>query len=124
MKLLDLWNSKEAMMRLSQEKLSPKMSYRVMKLIDTFNKELEPVEKTRQELVKKHGQTKEDGSCQIPDNDFVHLNAFFNDFNEVLDETVQVDYQPLNLGALNVSPNDLKNLLPFLDEEYLKTLEE
>jgi hypothetical protein len=79
---------------------------------------------TRQELVKKYGQSKDDGSCEIPREDFVNLNAYFSDFNEVLYETVKIDYQPLNLGDLNVSPNDLKNLMPFLDEEYLKQLEE
>lgn len=124
MKLIDLWNAQEAISNICKEKLSPKMSYRALKLRDTILNEIGPIEKTRQELVKKYGVTKEDGSCEIPPNDFVHLNAFFNDFNEVLDETVQIEYLPLNLGALNVSPNDLKNLLPFLDEEYINSLKE
>ncbi len=123
MKLLDLWNAQEAISNVCKERLSPKMSYRAMKLRDTILKEIEPIEKTRQELVKKYGQTKEDGSCEITSEQTINLNAYFSDFNEVLDETVQIEYKPLNLGTLDVSPNDLKNLMPFLEDEYLKELE-
>jgi hypothetical protein len=44
MKLLDLWNAQEAIGNVCKERLSPKMSYRAMKLREVILKEIEPID--------------------------------------------------------------------------------
>lgn len=127
MKLVTIWNAREAFSKLAQLKKSPKLAYRLMKYAKKFSSEFDTCEARRIECVYEAAGV-EPGTPDInllPSTpEFV---SFVTKFNEFLDN--ESDLEPVGIGmdALveslsaesgNVmSENDLALLEPFFQEK-------
>ena len=108
-KLSDLWNARATLGKLATMSFKAKTSYKLMKLIDQANKELEPFGKVRQEVFLKYGD--QDGEKIVVRQD--EIEAFTKEMEELdhqevdlkftvtLDELSNADLTPSELFDLN-----------------------
>ncbi len=101
--------------RIVDQKLPIRMAFRFTRLIRELNKEWTSLEKLRDGLIKEHGEKVEggaDGSFTVPPE---NREAFFKEFQELLAETVEVEWDLISieepgLAELQLSVKDLSTL--------------
>lgn len=111
-KLFEIFNAKAALDSLFNSPMPAKLSYRIADIIDAVNPEFEKIEKIRQKLVEKHI---EEGEKQVTKN----LNEFSEEFNDLLQEEVEIDYEPTVSvedlpDDLSMSPRQIRRIKMFL----------
>lgn len=95
-----------------------KISYRLSKLLNFFDKEIITVEKARVELVKKYaGENKdEEGGIRVAKE---HEEEFRTEFEKLLTEEVEFSFEPIlidELGNIKMSPMDLARINKIIKE--------
>ena len=107
-KLSDLWNARATLGKLATMSFKAKTSYKLMKLIDQANKELEPFGKVRQEVFLKYGD--QDGEKIVVRQD--EIEAFTKEMEEL--ELQEIDLKfPVTLDELSnadLTPSELFDL--------------
>ena len=94
------------------------ISYRVNKLIDEVNPELERFEKTKNELIKKYGEEKkkkdsEETYVEVkPEN----IQTFFAEMEALSKEVVKLKYEPFNI-AKACNAEDIKKIKLSFDNQ-------
>ncbi len=90
-----------------REKLNLATKYRLSKLADELAKEKQLIEKLKNDLIKEHGEEKEDGTVTIEmfeDESKTKLNPKFIEvqqrYIELLDEKKEIEYTPLSISDL------------------------
>lgn len=90
-----------------KEKLNLATKYRLSKLADELAKEKQLIEKLKNDLIKEHGEEKEDGTVTIEmfeDESKTKLNPKFIEvqqrYIELLDEKKEIEYTPLSISDL------------------------
>ena len=113
--------------RIVDQKLPIRMAFRFTRLIRELNKEWTSLEKLRSELIETHGEKVEgqEGSFTVPPE---NREAFFTEFQELLAETVQVEWELVSidepgLAALELSVKDL-SVLGWLFTEFKQMADE
>ena len=103
----DVFGFTRPLQELSTKELSIKTSYRILKIVKQIETQLSIIEKMRVDLVKKHGGADEKGNVNIsPGSDA--FNAFIIDFNEVLEQPVSINIEPVPLpDTLEISASSL-----------------
>ena len=120
---------------LSNKDLPVLVSYRINKLIDEINPEFEAFEKSKNELIKKYGEEKqEEGKDSIvevkPDN----LQNYFKELEDIVKEEISLKYEPFNIAAafnaddikkIKIGPPNQRLLEPFFTgwEEAIARME-
>lgn len=101
-------------------------TFRLTKIVSRAREDFNAIEKIRDRLVRQHGVavTNEDGvetGYQVPDD---KRAAFFNDFVEVLNEEVEIDWTPISVDSLpnvRLSINELAAVsFLFVETEELR----
>lgn len=94
-KLVDIVNAKETLQKLMNEKLPVFLSYKLAKVMKEISTELDSVEASRTNLVKKHGEKIEDkpgDSWQVSKE---NLEAFHKEFEELLQMEAELNFDPI-----------------------------
>ena len=104
-KLLTLWESSQAIAEIKVLSFNAIKSYKLCKLFDEIQTELNQLEKVRKELVKKHGKPDEKGDISILPSEPA-FKIILTEFNALLDE--EVDLKHLN-DDVKINLDDLKN---------------
>ena len=110
-----VYSSFNLLSRIVDQKLPIRMAFRFTRLIRELNKEWTSLEKLRDGLIKQHGEQVEggaDGSFTVPP---ANREAFFVEFQELLAETVEVEWDLVSieepgLSELQLSVKDLSTL--------------
>lgn len=125
--LSQVYSSFTLLGRIVDQKLPIRMAFRFTRLIRELNKEWTSLEKLRDGLIKKYGAEKEDqkGAFTVPTE---NREAFFKEFQELLKETVQVEWDLVSieepgLASLELSVKDL-SVLGWLFTEFKQMADE
>lgn len=107
-KLFELKNMEKSLGNLLMKELNIKLSYRLGKFLKKVNEEFNELEMSRVKLVKKYGKHEENSDKYevLPEN----INNFSNEYNQLLDEEIQIDIEPIcleELGDIKLSPVDM-----------------
>jgi len=106
--LKDLWNARATLGKLAGMSFKAKTAYKLMKLIDQVNKEIEPFGKVRQELFQKYGEQEGDRVTIKPEN----IEIFSKELEELESQEIELKYT-VNLdeiGEAQLSPSELYDL--------------
>lgn len=120
-KVLQIFSAKDALIKLSQESLPIKASFRIAKFIDAIKPTLTVVDKQRNDLILKYGQEIEDENGQkiFSIRDEESIQKFSEEFNEVLEEEVEIsDFKPVTLNDIEnvkMTPLEVSVLEPFIE---------
>jgi hypothetical protein len=120
MKVLDLYNVKESLERISKLDLPIRAAFKVVRLIEKLNKEFVVVEPLRQKLFEKYGEKAEDleNAMRIKEE---NKPAFQKEWEELLLTEMNLDFVPLRAEEFGedtkIQPQDLMNLQPFMERE-------
>lgn len=113
--------------RIVDQQLPIRMAFRFTRLIRELNKEWTSLEKLRDGLIKQYGEEVEGqaGSFTVPPD---NRAVFFKEFQELLSETVQVEWDLVSieepgLASLELSVKDL-NTLGWLFTEFKQMADE
>lgn len=106
---------KDPMIALLDEKLPIKQAWKLNKLAKAFEKELQEIEEFRVNLVRKLGVQEEGNeeaeAISVPAD---NMEAFVTEFNELLNQEVTIDFDPIDIDSLGedikVSSKDLMSL--------------
>lgn len=109
-KLSQIYNSIEALNRLSEMALPVSISYKLVKLIKQLSNEVDSLEKLREKLIKKHGKPDETGNITVSDE---NKQEFLNEFTTLLNTKITLDFEPISLDSikdLTMSVSDMGRL--------------
>ena len=105
---------------ITQMTLPIRVSYRLSKLLNFCNNELNIIEKSREELIKKYGTQvpNRPGELQVsPENE----DKFREEFAQLLLEEVETDFEPIKISEfgedMKISPAELASLSKILGED-------
>lgn len=105
----ELYNAYQATALLSKNKLPVKGAYWLARLIRKLESEYQAIETQKNDLIRKHGKTKEDGSAQV---EAAEIPAFMAEFSQVLSSELEVDCPMTDLEALGNGDIDGAALVP------------
>lgn len=122
--LNELLNSAGTLKILSTKSLKGKTAYKVARILREAEKELTLFNETRMNLIKKYGETKEDGElvtnengdCTIKEE---HIAAFNNEINDLLNNKIEINVDKIKINELeelNFTPTEIINLEAFIEE--------
>ena len=86
--LKDLWGAREIFSRMSGMKFKAKTSYKLMKMFDQANHELEPFGKVRRELFEKYGEERDGMFVVKPEN----MEEFTKEIEELASQKVDLKF--------------------------------
>lgn len=120
-KLKELRDITGSLAKLVTMDLPVKISYRMTKIAKLIKNELQEVEDQRTELVKKYGEKTEQG-LMVKEK----IEEFNKEFNEFLDEEIEISYIPVNLSSIEdrkLSALDMLNLEIFIKDDDDEVIE-
>ena len=92
-RLIDIYSSVTVLNKLVEEPLPTKISFKLMKLLNTLNSEVKLVEEQRLKLVKQYS---EDGNMVSEQN----KEVFVKEFSEFLNDEIEVVWEPIEVETL------------------------
>lgn len=118
-----LVNSTEVLQKLANAELKAKLAWEVSRMLKAAETEIQGFNDARLKVINKFGTkdengeliTDENGNCRI---DPAHMNEFTEEMNELLQGTVEINANKLDINALdnvNFTPSDMARLEPFVD---------
>jgi hypothetical protein len=99
--LAELKGMESSLTKLLDQQLAVKISYRLSKVLRLISKELTDIEDHRRRLIREHGTELADGNVTITDPE--KLKLFQDEFNELLRETITLDFDPIAIDDLGDS---------------------
>jgi hypothetical protein len=113
---LDIWQAREPLQTLLEERWPVKTAYWLAKLARKLNEQRATIEAVRVKLVKQYGEQDERGQMQVkPDSPL--WAAFACEFNDLLALEVEIDGEAVALPeveGLTLKPETLLVLEPFV----------
>ena len=122
-KLLELREMSSALGKLLSSTMPVKQSYRMSKLAKCITKEMNDIEESRNDLIKKFGDKNDKGQIEIIDND--KKEEFNKEFADLLKEEVEITFVPIdleNIGEAKLTPFDIVALDIFLDDKSVERM--
>ena len=131
-KFKDMRGVQIALVELGKNRLGMKVNHWVDRWFERIGKEIEIVEKSRLKLCEKYCKKDKDGKCVMKqEGDQSHyeiddLKSFEKEYNELLEQSIDVDLRPLILDDkdIKMEPFLQKLLYPICDPEFIKSLED
>ena len=115
-KMRELVEAQPAFQELSETKLRAGASFQLARIIKVVQKELQAFSERRDEIARKYGNAKEDGSYEIPEEKVGEAQA---EFDELLDTELSLTFDPLSvptLGDAEIKPAMFVVLERFIQE--------
>jgi len=104
----DIRIMKDPMIKLLDQELPIKVAWSLTKLVKVFDKELSEIEDFRVSLIKKMGESDENGSIKVPEE---KMNEFIEKFNELLQTEIEVEFEPIDIDKLGDIKIDTQSLI-------------
>jgi hypothetical protein len=109
-KLSQVYNSMEALNRLSELPIPVTISFKLAKLLKQLTNEIELLEKLRQKLIKQYGKEDETGNFTVLEE---NKEVFFKEFTDLLNTKITIEFEPISIDLiknLNLSISDMSRL--------------
>lgn len=112
----EIFNAKEPLEKLLQEKLPVKTSYGLAKLAAKLNDQLQVIEKVRQGLFQTYGKQNPDNPMQMTvDPQSENFPKFASEFGELMSQEVEIVFEVVTLpDTLEIEPATLMALDKFI----------
>ena len=110
-KLIQILSARDTLSRLGERTLPVKQSYRLAKLIKAINNEMSVYEGERIKLCEKYGTLSEDKTKY----DIHDMEGFTRDFEELLNQEVELEAKPIDISSLELSAQDIIKIEPFIE---------
>ena len=112
----EIFNAKEPLSKLIQEKLPVKTSYGLAKLASKLDAQLGVIEKVRQGLIQTYGEKDPDNPMQIRvDPQSENFPKFAEEYGELMAQEVEIVFDVVTLpDTLEVEPSTLMALDKFV----------
>lgn len=110
-KLENIFFSESALLRMIQQDMSIKTAYKLDKLLNALQKEMEFIETNRIKLVEKYKD--ENSTAVAPEN----VNLFNKEFKDLLEIEIELNAEPFNmkeLESVTLNYQEYKNIQPFI----------
>lgn len=125
LKLEQLVNSANALKNLSNKPLKAKSAYATARILKAADQEMTSFNDTRMELVRKYGIKDENNELILDENgnaqiDLEHRNAFNEEFNELLQSSIEINANKIrldDLGDIDFTPSEMAQLEDFIEVE-------
>lgn len=115
LKISQIVTMQQPIQKLMQENMPIKAAYRLSRIANIIDQEMQTIEQKRAELVKKYGEDNGEGNYKVkPEN----LTIFYNEYQNLLDEEVDLNISPIQIEMLEntkMSPAAINALEPILD---------
>ena len=110
----DVFGTRETLPELLKERLPIKTSYWLARLTKKLQEHLQVIEELRMRLVKEYGV--ENAETHVIEVAPGKVGAFYTEFNEVLAQEIEIDFNPVELPSdgLNIEPRILLALDKFI----------
>ena len=102
-----LFDGAAAIRELTGKDLPIKLSYKLSKIAKTMEPMVAVIDDLRKKLIEKYAAKDDEGNLARPDGDvnqglvtLADAASFNKDFNEVLDETTEIEVEQIQLGTL------------------------
>lgn len=116
LKLSDIFQSKDSLVKLANSDLNIKTAYNLSKLVKKLNEEYQSLEDFRVELVRKHGNL-EEGNYRVPQSGEQFEN-FVKEYNEFMQTEIEVDIAEIEIPMedikIKLTPLDIINIEKFV----------
>lgn len=112
LKLSQIVNSIESLNILIDTKFPAKVSYRLKRIVDKLDPILKTYNEKHNELVKEYGETQDDGSVSVTDQE--KKKVFYEKLNEILEVEEEVDITPISAELLGDTEVEPKHLVDFV----------
>ena len=104
----ELKEAEQSFSRILQTPMDPKLSYRMSKVANKIMDIMKTIEQYRRELIKKHGEKKENEIISVPDK---NMEAFQNEWEAYLEkefdfEIQLIPYECIEQGGVKLSATD------------------
>lgn len=112
-KIQDIVAAAPTIQKLSGISLPVKVSYNIARNLKKIQRELEPFEKARIELVRKHGNEDEEGKLVVKEE---NMQEFYKEMTELLEEEIEIDIRSIDiegLAKIELSPTEMQ-LIDFM----------
>lgn len=116
-------NAENSLMYMSQQKMPAIVSYKIARLLSKLREESQHIETTRNNLIQQHAEKNENGEIVYEENGnpkFIDGDNFMKEFTDFLYSEISFDSSLIPLSVLDtieLTPQDVELLLPFLEEE-------
>jgi hypothetical protein len=116
LKLSDIFQSKDSLVKLANSDLPIKTAYNLSKLVKKLNEEYQNLEDFRVELVRKHGNL-EEGNYRVPQNG-EQFDNFIKEYNDFMQTEIEIDVPeievPIEDIKIKLTPMDVINIEKFV----------
>lgn len=93
--------SEGALSKLLNTPLPAKQAYNIKKTMKSIQEKLKDILEARNEIIKKYGVEKEDGSVEIPAEDVEAKKKFIEEYQQIIDLEEEVDVRQLSIDELD-----------------------
>jgi len=121
--LKNIYGASNILGLLVEQQLPIRIAFKLTRLITRLNEEYTNLDTTRRTLLKKYGTESENSDPNNPSYTFTPENQdkFSNEFGELLEEKVEIDWDPLSIddlgSGLTLSVREL-NTIGFIFKEF------
>lgn len=98
--LAELNNVVDSLNNFIEIKIPAKYAFRFGRIAKNLQTELASLKEHRNDLYRKHGEEKSDGTLQIPES---NMQEFYKEVEELLSEKIMVDFEPMPISLLGDS---------------------
>lgn len=112
--------SESALSKLLNTPLPAKQAYNIKKTMKSIQEKLKDVLETRNEIIKKYGIEKEDGSVEIPAEDVEAKKKFIEEYQQIINLEEDVDVRQLSIDELEnieLTANEIETIDFLISEE-------
>lgn len=96
LKMFEIRNMKEPLEKLIDKQIPVKVAFRLNNLVKQFDEHLTDIEQYRVKLINTYGvKNEEKGEIEVPPK---KMKDFMREMNELLNEEVDVDINPINVN--------------------------
>ena len=122
--MIDLLKSSPILQKIGRQELIGVQAYKIAKVLNIINSELELYDKSRQQLIKEYGQKDQNGQIKIINNQVKIENSKINEFNKKMQDLNHLEIE-LNISLLNINdlaeikltPEQIAQILWLINEE-------
>lgn len=121
--LREIIDSIETMKSLMNEPLPSRVAFQVAKLAQNMATEYKYFEDTRLKLIQKYGEKDENGELLIDSNNQYKISSdkaqeFSKEIEDLMSSSIELVNSKINIDDLtcDLTPNEMINLMPFLEE--------
>ncbi len=116
--LYEIRNIENSLVKISKLELPIRTSYRLAKILNSFQKEIEAIELSRMKLIQKYSEEPDSkGNTTVKEE---YADQFRKEFSDFLRSETEIDVEIISLDDLSdisIAPADLAGMMKILKEK-------